>query len=123
MNRKNTKYNKYDKGRFVKPISRKKKSAENLEYQQKLASTRARVTQWIDSLPDREVREGIVTNDEWSTTEEKTSEEEDQSLSVKTIEVGDQTANKTKVLLTTTTICEDDTLVSLETTGATRWCI
>ena len=46
------KYHKYDKGRFVKPISRKVRTLENKKYQEKLDRTRANVNKWIDSLPD-----------------------------------------------------------------------
>ena len=46
------KYNKYDKGKFVKPISRKKKVQEKLEHEQRVKQTRINIEKWIEALPD-----------------------------------------------------------------------
>ena len=49
------KYNKYDKERFRRPISRKKRKEEEKERQQELQRARESITKWIKSLPDNNV--------------------------------------------------------------------
>ena len=47
-----TKYEKYNKGRFVKPRSRKEKSRENKVLEDRKSTARRNIIKWIDALPN-----------------------------------------------------------------------
>ena len=68
------KYHKYDKGRFVKPLSRKQKAKENREYEEKLERTRRNIVEWIAGIPE--------TNTNTGNTGERVQQEESTEESI-----------------------------------------
>ena len=80
------KYSRYDKGRFVKPVSRRKRAQERREYTEKLEQARTNITKWIDNLPSvsemTQVPLDMQNEDHHNAS--KSSKEDSDELSVKT---------------------------------------